>query len=614
MTVSAIPPDTPRPGTDSVRGAILGAVLVLACGGCSQPPPPPADSVTGPKGDPWVAAAARLGKDTSPVSTKAALTGLTTEIGISDDKKLPATSDEALAALAAVVPLSPADRDEIRGAAFSGHDPVYLADCFFLRDAARSLGVSGLPPEKQADVAFAWVCRQVYLHPWARQVGLNFESTALPPTVVLRRGFGSGLERMYAFLALLQQLELDGCLVGGPDAGGQPSRASGPLLKYSTLPQLLAPRGPFWAVGVRVGTDVRLFDPWRGQPLPVTLGQLRANPDAAKAWFEAPDNLSGATLDDAKKATPFLAVPVNALSARMAAFETRLKGELGVKVAYDLKALTATRAAFPDPKPAFWNPSDDPFAYGRAARSYLPLDLGGSDTTPLMGGRIYEAALRDQIPITAFFLRAELKSEAAKDRFRQIAGISLAVTFIEAPNPRERIARGQFQDAARDLVAKQEMFATGLERLRNPDTEKKINEWVETTNRLYAEVGLARLNNDKSAEAAAQVQADEAWKQPGAQLLLDKSSAEVGRAEAAFLLGLCKHEQAERAQIRFDRATGAEAARLKNEARDAWKAALAAWSTYQQLAPAHAGFPGRAAHAVALEARATKFAEADAKK
>ena len=614
MTVSANPPDLPQPRTTLVRVALLVAIFALINGGCSQPPPPPADSVSGPKGDPWVAASTRLSKDTSSLSTKAALTALTTDLGISDDKKLPTTSDEALTALAAVVPLSPADRDEIRGAAFSGHDPIYLADCFFLRDAARSLGVSGLPPEKQAEIAFAWVCRQVYLNPWLRFVGAGAEPTALPPTAVLRRGFGSGLERMYVFLALLQQLELDGCLIGGPDAGGLSSRTSGPVLTYPTIQKYSVPRGPFWAVGVRVGPDVRLFDPWRGQPLPVTLGQLKANPDAAKGWFAAADNLSGATLDDAKKATAFLAVPVNALSARMAVFENRLKGELGVKVAYDLKALTAMRGAFPDPKPAFWNPPDDPFAYGSAARWYLPIDLGGSDQTPLSGGRIYDISIRDQIPMSAIFIRVELKSETAKDQFRRIAAGMLNLLFLEPPNPRERIARGQFQEAARDLVNKQELFATGLERLRNPDTEKKISEWVEATNEIYATIGRSRLERDKGAETLAQGQADSAWKQPAAQLLLDKSVSEVGRAEAAFLLGLCKHEQAERIQIRLERATGAEATRLKNEARDAWTAAVAAWTTYQQLAPSHAGFPGRSAHAIALETRAAKFAETDAKK
>src|SRR5262249_43332740 len=149
----------------------------------------------------------------------------------------------------------------------------------YLRDAAKSLNLTGLPPEKQAEYAFAWVCRQVYLHPWLRALGGNtFEPTALPPTAVLRRGFGSGLERMYVFLALLQHLGLDGCRVGPPDAAKIHVRLSEAEVKYPTV-GLPVPRGPFWAVGVRVGNDVRLFDPWRSEPFPVTLNQLKANPD-----------------------------------------------------------------------------------------------------------------------------------------------------------------------------------------------------------------------------------------------------------------------------------------------------------------------------------------------
>ena len=113
-------------------------------------------------------AAAKLKKDTDLAATKSALTTLTNDVSIQEGEKLPAMSDEALAALAALVPLSAADREEIRGAAFSSHDSVYLADCFYLRDAARSLALTGLPVEKQAELAFAWVCRQVYLHPWVQ--------------------------------------------------------------------------------------------------------------------------------------------------------------------------------------------------------------------------------------------------------------------------------------------------------------------------------------------------------------------------------------------------------------------------------------------------------------
>lgn len=622
MTAPAPPPDTPRPRRVlaglSLAAALVAAVAVavaVTAGGCSKPPAPPPDlGNTGPKGDPWKVAGVRLKKDADLGAAKSALLALTTDVNNQDGPKLPALSDEAFAALAAVVPLSPADREEIRAGAFSAHDPVYLADCLYLRDAARSLAAAGLPPEKRAELAFAWVCRQVYLRPWPRPVGAAFEPTALPPTAVLRRGYGSGLERMYVFLALLQQLELDACLIGGPDAGGVQSRM-GPALAYPLLTQVLGfQRGPFWAAGVRVGSDVRLFDPWRGQPFPVTLAQLKADPGAAKAWFEDKANLSGATPADAKQATAFLAVPVNALSPRMAVFEAQLKGELGVKVAFDAPALAAKRAAFPDPKPAYWNPPDDPFAYGRVARSYLPLDLGGSDPTAGSGGRLYEASLREQVPETAITPPDELKSESAKGRFRNTAANTLVVSFLEPPNPRERIQRGQFQDAARDVVAKQEAFAAGLERLRSKDTDQQIKEWIETANLLYAALGSARLNNDKAGEAAAAAQVETHWKQPGKQLLVDKASAEVGRAEASFLLGLCKHEQAERLQARLERAPAAEVARLKTDALDAWKTALSAWRTYEQLSAAHAGFPGRAAHAGALAARAATFVEAAAKK
>jgi hypothetical protein len=375
----------------------------------------------------------------------------------------------------------------------------------------------------------------------------------------------------------------------------------------------VAPRGPFWAVGVRIGPDVRLFDPWRAQPVPVTLNQLRANPDAAKAWFEDKANKSGPTLEDAKKATVYLAVPVNALSPRMGTFEAHLGSELGVRVALDVKALEAKRAAFPDPKPTYWNPADDNFAYGRVGRWYLPVDMGGADTNPISPLRLYEASLREQLPATAFAVPG-LQSDTAKDRLGTAARFVLALAFLEPPNPRERIQRGQFLEAARDIVTKQETFAAGLERLLSKDADDLVRDWIKAANQVYDALGVARLNGDKSEEGALAAQAENLWKQPGAQLLIDRASAEVGRAEASYLLALCKHEQAERLQVRLERVTGPDAAGSKADALDAWKTALAAWRTYEQLAAAHAGFPGRAAHGSTLAARAAKFVEADAKK
>jgi hypothetical protein len=225
--------------------------------------------------------------------------------------------------------------------------------------------------------------------------------------------------------------------------------------------------------------------------------------------------------------------------------------------------------------------------------------------------------MREQIPASAFRAPDDLTAVAAQ-RLAATAVAMLAVAFIEQPNPRERIQRGQFQDAARDLVAKQEQFAAGLERLRTEDAAQQaraIREWVAKTNELYEELTRAQ-SIEKDAELAAKVgaQIDSQWKQRPALLIVDKLSAEVGRAEAAYLLALCKHEQAERLQVRLERAGEPDAARLKADALDAWRTALDAWRTYEQLATAHAGFPGRAAHAAKLTARSAKFVQADGKK
>jgi hypothetical protein len=206
-------------------------------------------------------------------------------------------------------------------------------------------------------------------------------------------------------------------------------------------------------------------------------------------------------------------------------------------------------------------------------------------------------------------------SDNVRDRLVMIARNWLAMTFVEPPNPRERIQRGEFQEAAREVVGKQEMFAGCLERLHNnKDADQQINNWVEEAKRLYTEVGRAQVRMDKEAEATAVSAVEVHWKSAGVQLLMDRATAEVGQAEASLLLALCKHEQAERVQVRLERASGPEAAQMKSDAIGAWQTALSAWKTYEQIAAAHAGFPGRAEHAKALAARAAKLAEADTKK
>jgi hypothetical protein len=294
----------------------------------------------------------------------------------------------------------------------------------------------------------------------------------------------------------------------------------------------------------------------------------------------------------------------------MAAFESHLKGELGVKVAFDPVAL---RGAFPDPKPAFWNPPDDPFAYGRTSRSFLPVEMGGSDRRETTK-RFYDSYLRDQIPAAAF-KTPDFVQESLKIRLINAAANMLDKPFIDPPNPRELIQRGLLHEAARDVVAKQEYFAEGLNRLRfQRDSDKQVGEWIEEANELNLNLGRAKLIKDGDRIAEAEDAIQKHWRDPRIQLLLDRMVSEVGQAEATLLLALCKHEEAERVQVRIERAGPADAAELRPAAVGAWQTALSAWRPYEQSAAAHAGFPGRSAHAMALAARAAKLAEADAKK
>jgi ribonuclease D len=608
-----------------VAAAAAGAAALLAAvffpAGCNKP----ARTVTSDeknkdeKTDPWEAVAKRLRKDTDPAAVKTALAQLTNDLASRTDVPPPQPLADADAkALAAVVPLAPQDLDALRPAGYSGVDPAYVADCLYLRDAARAIDPTGLPPADLARAAFAWVCRQVYLNPWRLDDGRVVP--AIPPVYVLRRGSGTGLERAYVFLALLQQLGLDGCLIGPPDAADKPAgfAPNGPAGK--PLPG--APRGPFWAVGVRVGADVFLFDPWRGEPLPGTLAQLKANPGLLKAWFE--DKTTGLRAADVTAATVFLAVPVPALSPRMALLDEKLKADAGVRLAVNPAALRdrflAAAPAGPGLPAAgvkFWNPPDDGLAYGRVLAAFLPAEEGGTDRAE-PAHRLFNLYHFSFIPRTVFVLPPELKAPQAIDRLRIAGATNYEAAFFTPPSPRERMQRGQIQDATRYLADRQDAFVKGLERMRATDPGQ-IAKWCEAANEVYENLRRAQFpdplqrqpqpDSDPAVqEARAAVEAF--WRAQGqtAQVIIDRATARVGLAEATFQLALAKHEEAERQQLRADRATGADADRAKATAAAAWGEAANAWRTCLEQAGTLRDFPGRLDHARALADRATKQA------
>ena len=412
---------------------------------------------------------------------------------------------------------------------------------------------------------------------------------------------------MYVFLALAQQLELDACLIGPPNAGEvegvNPIGANRQFL-------VGGPTRPFWGVGVRLGSEIAVYDPWRGEAFPANLRTLQANPDAHKNWFENAANLSGVKADDVKAALVYLAVPVNSLSVRMAMLHDKLKEPLGVRLALNPSAL---RSAFPDPKPAFWNPVRDRFAYGRASRTFLPRELGGADGSA--PPRLFEKYKREQLPLAFNIILPDLGEkdrELVGERLQLALLTTYAPAFVDPPNPRERIQRGQFQDALRDLIAKQDTFGRDLERLHNaPNVDEQIREWLLQIKELYARLDSA-VTMEARQEARAKVDAH--WSNPDSpvRLMVNRIAAPICQAETVFLLALCKHEHAERAQIRADYA-GEDAPALREQARQAWNEARAQWQTYDGFSDTQRGIPGRLEQARLFKERAEKYAAGGSK-
>ena len=203
----------------------------------------------------------------------------------------------------------------------------------------------------------------------------------------------------------------------------------------------------------------------------------------------------------------------------------------------------------------------------------------------------------------------------------RLAGAILNIyanSFFVPPSPRERLQRGQFQDAARDLTQKLLIFGRGLERLRQLDPAE-VNDWCEGANAAYENLNAKRYPDplqrtpqpDGDPEVLkAKEEIENYWRSRDAvaRLLIDRSMAGIGRSEAAFLLALAKHEEAERQQVRVE-LLGGDADRAREPATEAWREANNAWDSFLEQ-NSSASSTVRTEHAKKLAARAKAFAAA----
>ncbi len=256
---------------------------------------------------------------------------------------------------------------EITSNTFTSLDAHYLDLCFLMRDAARSLGVQELPPLQQVENLFAWITRQVRL--------VEEGGPPLPPQFVLRRGWGTPLERALIFLEMLNQMGLEGCLLAFPaDPGSQ---------RFAR----------FWLAGVLVQGQIYLFDTRLGLPLPgpdggdapATLEQVRekarGNADPFRRLALDDKHHYDVTAEQAGKAEIYLGWTLSALAPRMKYLQELLAGSTRIVLSADPAAATQrfeaaakgvpvrVAARFGDPNPL------------RVLRSFLPPAEGGVDAS-----------------------------------------------------------------------------------------------------------------------------------------------------------------------------------------------------------------------------------------
>ena len=598
-------------------------VLVTTQSGCSTKPPVyVAVSQDKLNEDPWGRVVTQLRKETEIGSCRRILETLRSDLAVNTDLQYqPASlSPDAEKTVRQLLNLNEQEAREIRSATYSSLDAVYLAECLYLRDVARSLDLIGLPPTRQAEIAFQWVERQVQLNHWATNLGGQVQiMPPAPPSLVLARGAGSALERAYVFLALLQQIGLDACLIGPPEASGR-------TWTYTTDPKpAVPPRGPFWAVGVRIGADVLLFDPRRGEPLPgpggtgiATLTQIQANPDQLKPWFDDKARPWDVTAADVKVATAFLAVPYNSLAPRWQRFEKEMRVDSPpLRLAIDpvgLKTRFATEAKLVDL--SFWNVPADVFNYTRALGSFTLAKDGGFCPLPEM----VQKFSFDLVPWELFTVPDAIRGvPEVVERLRLVSASTFATALVAPPSPRERIQRGQFVEVAPYLVKKRLDFIAAQERTRTDrNREIMIDAWARKAQTVHEKLLLAR--SKQASNPVAMNEAEQAverfWKEEAMTFgaLVDLAVAEAGLAESTYLIAVCLHEQAERVQLQLERSMAdpkqkALVATTKQKASEAWQESKGWWARYAQYAEGQNRiYPGRLDHTRRLGERASRFA------
>ncbi len=360
---------------------------------------------------------------------------------------------------------------EVNSSSFTLLDAHYIDSCMLIRDAAYSLGVDGQPPLARAQAAFQWVMREVQLRQQARPLPLA------PVQFVLRRGWGSSLERSLAFLAMLHQMGVPGCLTGYLEGGNNT-------------------RLVYWIPGALVDSEIYLFDTRMGIPLPspqgsgiATLRQLRTHAKPFERLTFDEKHSYDVTRDQIQSTEILLTVPLSGLAPRMKLLDSMMGGRQKVRASVDWQALlkefqSATQGLNISIK--FLGDSGEPAAPMRVLRTFLPPAEGGIDQFGIL------MQMNLQL-IPGFNVPGVILEQRGSGEFGQQLETLFWLPFIEffldprGQSPRELVLRGQLDEASTRLTQApvQLHFRESLLSMFAPLSDSE-NQWARS--------GLHRLN------------------------------------------------------------------------------------------------------------------------
>jgi hypothetical protein len=580
---------------------LVAGVVVVATTGCPRPSAERATTST-EQDDPLVTVRETFRKDHTLDEFKSAVSQLNVYLAREKESPVAKLSETDGEFLRGQLNLNDAELKELGKGEFTPVDAHYLDECFLFQDGIQALKLPASDDLSRAKLAFAWVMREVWL--------VERATRPLPAAVVLHIGRGNDIERMYAALAAWQQLGLDGCLIGQKNEGG--------VLRM-------------WAMGLRAGSDIYLFNPRQGVPVAaadgqhvLTLREARSNPELIKsvvAGLEGAENPK----QWMERTFPYLSPPLSSLSPRMRFLQTVLSANQTAYVSID-PAAQQKRFADTGEAPQFWNPPNSIATATRVLIHFLPPEEGGLDREP-PEYRVYYQYWQQLVPWQAMppqlrmnqlrnlfalpfrrlltdpkeskeaeaaeqtedtkrrplpFIRFLTESEEPRDegpKDQPDDPRQPLVKILQHCRPRDGILRGQFDDASRCLMNVLRHISLIQQRLaQEPNLDAEANQWMEQMLSAYGNLARAEKAGNISDPAYLNAKAQVAELNKRAEkiiLLIERASAEPIAAEVTYQMALCKHEQAER----LLRITGNDPAE-RETLHKAWQNAESWWNNF----------------------------------